>query len=175
MSRKIRHTLCKDTVVDIDTKNEHPTLLASYCHQNNMPCKGLDAYVNIRENLLAKYMELENLTRDDAKRSLLAILNGKEMNLKDKDPAWFVVYYNSMIDVLDIVCELNTDLPELAIKQKLGKGTRGTTNNIMGSAVNLLMCKLEKKALISEFDYLNEKGVEKQLAIPGMLYSNIQR
>ena len=42
MSRKIRHTLCKDTMTDIDLKNSHPTLLAAYCHQNNIPCKGLE-------------------------------------------------------------------------------------------------------------------------------------
>ena len=105
-------------------KNEHSTLLPSYCHQNNIPCKGLDTYVNDRENLLAKYMKSENLTRDDTKQSLLAILNGKEMNLKDTDTEWFVEYYNSMKDVLDIVCELNPDLHELVIKQKLGRGTR---------------------------------------------------
>ena len=66
MSRKIRHTLCKDTMTDIDLKNEHPTLLAAYCHQNNMPCKVLDTYVNDRENLLSKYMKTENLTADEA-------------------------------------------------------------------------------------------------------------
>ena len=41
MSRKIRHTLCKDTMIDIDMKNAHPTLLASYCHQNKNHAKDL--------------------------------------------------------------------------------------------------------------------------------------
>ena len=50
-----------------DLKNAHPTLLAAYCHQNNIPCKGLDTYVNDHENLLSKYMKSENLTGDEAK------------------------------------------------------------------------------------------------------------
>ena len=157
MSRKIRHTICKDNMIDIDMKNAHPTLLASYCHQNGILCEGLDTYVNDRENLLARYMKSENLTRDEAKKNLLANLNGREVTLKDTDPDWFVDYYNGMRSVIDKVCELNPDLYELASKQKL---ERRTTYNIKGSAVNLLMCKLENKALMAAFDYLNENGVE---------------
>ena len=103
MSRKIRHTLCKDTMTDIDLKNAHLTLLAAYCHQNNIPCKGLDTYVKDRENLLSKCMKSENLTGDEAKRNLLAILNGKEMILKPSVPEWRAEYYNGMRHVLDSV------------------------------------------------------------------------
>ena len=159
MSRKIRYTLCKDTMTDIDMKNAHPTLLATYCHQNNIPCKGLDTYVNDRENLLSTYMKSENLTRDEAKRSLLEILNGKEMILKPSDLEWLAEYYNGMRDVLDRVCELNPDLHELATKQKL---ERGSTYNTKGSTVNLLMCKLESKALMAAYDYLNKNGSRSQ-------------
>ena len=31
MSHRIRHTICKDSMVDIDMKNAHPTLLSWYC------------------------------------------------------------------------------------------------------------------------------------------------
>lgn len=55
------------------------------------------------------------------------------------------------------MCELNPDLHELATKQKL---ERGSTYNIKGTTVNLLMCKLENKALVAAFDYLNKNGVE---------------
>ena len=55
------------------------------------------------------------------------------------------------------MCELNPDLHELTTKQKL---ERGSTYNIKGTTVNLLMCKLENKALVAAFDYLNKNGVE---------------
>ena len=55
-------------------------------------------------------MKSENLSRDEAKKNLLAILNGREETLKDKDPVWFVDYYNGMRTVIDKVCELNPDL-----------------------------------------------------------------
>lgn len=90
-------------MTDIDLKNAHPTLLAAYCHQNNIPCKVLDTYVNDLENLLSKYMKSENLTGDEAKRNLLAILNGKEMILKPSVPEWRAEYYNGMRHVLDSV------------------------------------------------------------------------
>ena len=53
--------------------------------------------------------------------------------------------------------ELNPDLHELATKQKL---ERGSTYNIKGTTVNLLMCKSENKALVAAFDYLNKNRVE---------------
>ena len=157
-------------MIDSDMKNAHPTLLVSYCHQNNIPCKGLDAYVNDRENLLSKYMESKKLTRDEAKKDLLTILNGREIELKLDDPEWFVEYYNGMRHVLNRVCELNPDLYELATKQKQ---ERGSTYNIKGSTVNLLMCKLENKALMTAFDYLNKNGVEvSALVFDGLMVYN---
>ena len=48
-------------------------------------------------------MKSENLTADEAKRNLLAILNGKEMILKPSDPEWRAEYYNGMRHVLDSV------------------------------------------------------------------------
>ena len=171
MSRKIRHTLCRDTMIDIDMKNAHPTLLSSYCHNNNIPCEGLDLYINNREELMKQYMELNKVSRDDAKKDLLAIINGREVNIKQEDPEWFGEYYNGMRTIIDSVCLLNPDLYELAEKQKLQKRT---TYNIKGSAVNLLMCKLENEALMAAFDYLNEKEIEvSSLVFDGlMIYMN---
>ena len=37
MSRKIRQTLCKDFMYDIDMKNAHPMhVLSYYCHKNDI-------------------------------------------------------------------------------------------------------------------------------------------
>ena len=36
MKRKIRHAVCKDLMYDIDMKNDHPTLLSWYCHENGI-------------------------------------------------------------------------------------------------------------------------------------------
>ena len=52
MSKKIRHTLCKDTMYDIDMKNAHPTLLSYYCHKNAITCEHLDYYIANREKCL---------------------------------------------------------------------------------------------------------------------------
>ena len=49
MKRRMRHTICKDLMYDIDMKNAHPTLLSWYCHENGIKCTGLDEYILHRE------------------------------------------------------------------------------------------------------------------------------
>ena len=76
ISRKIRHTLCKDLMIDIDIKNAHPTLLSWCCHENGIKCRALDDYIHLREDLLADLMKTSDISRDEAKKILLAIING---------------------------------------------------------------------------------------------------
>ena len=64
-------------------------------------------YVKDRESLIAQYMKSKNLTRDEAKRDLLSILNGKEMKLTNNDPDWLHNYYNGMRSIIDNVSKLN--------------------------------------------------------------------
>ncbi|MEW8548359.1 MAG: hypothetical protein AB2693_33055, partial [Candidatus Thiodiazotropha sp.] len=171
MSRKIRHTLCKDKMLDIDMKNAHPTLLSGYCHAHGIPCDGLDKYISNREEMLAEYMKKNNTSRDEAKKTLLAIINGKEIHLSQDDPDWLVSYYRDMQGILEKVCELNPELHELAKKQKT---ERGSSYNIKGSTVNLLMCKMENQALMAAFDFLTQEGIEvSALVFDGlMIYKN---
>ena len=81
MSRKIRHTLCEDYMYDVDMKNAHPTLLSWYCHENGINCEGLDAYITHRDEYIVDYMKQYNMSRDDVKCHLLAILNGRNVKL----------------------------------------------------------------------------------------------
>ena len=80
MKRRIRHTICKNLMYDIDMKNAHPTLLSWYCHENGIKCKGLDEYILHREEFIADLMEKRSKSRDEIKAHLLAIINGRTEN-----------------------------------------------------------------------------------------------
>ncbi|CAC5417575.1 unnamed protein product [Mytilus coruscus] len=157
ISRRIRHTLCADHMIDIDMKNAHPTLLSWYCHENGIACTGLDAYIADRERLIADLMTYEGISRDDAKTYLLAIINGKIVRLKHDAPAWLREYYGGMRQIMEEVIKLNPDLHKLACESK---EKRGTDYNIEGTTVNYVMCSLENKALMAAFDYLTEQEIE---------------
>lgn len=157
ISRKIRHTLCRDFMYDIDMKNAHPTLLSWYCHDNGINCTGLDAYIANREEYLTDWMTRNNETRDDAKAHFLAIINGRRVKLAPEDPDWYKEFYSGIRHITNSIVKLRPELYELA---KKSKDRRGTDYNIDGTAVNYVMCSLENRALMAAFDYLTEQGIE---------------
>lgn len=140
MSRKIRHTLCKERMIDIDMKHAHPTLLSWYCHNNNINCAMLDYYNNNRDRLLIALKINYGLDRDKAKKIFLAIINGKRILERDrkKYPKLVLYYYDNMDKIIDKVNDLNPELVKLATESCMRKGKM---YNIRGSAINHLMCK----------------------------------
>ena len=48
ISRPIRHTIANDGMIDVDIKNAHPTLLVWYCKTKEIPCEGLNYYIDNR-------------------------------------------------------------------------------------------------------------------------------
>ena len=73
-----------------------------------------------------------------------------------------------MRTIINAVVQLN---PE---KFKHAQKTKHTNYNLEGSTINQIMCKLENKALMVAFDYLNGKGFEvASLIFDGLLiYKN---
>ena len=69
MSRKIRHTICKDSMFDIDMENAHPTLRSWYCHKHKINCESLDQYIKSREPMLQDLMNCRRIIRDEAKKN----------------------------------------------------------------------------------------------------------
>ena len=69
MSWRIRHTICKDSMFDIDMKNAHPTLLSWYCHKHGIKCEALDDYIKRREPMLQDLVNRRRISRDEAKKN----------------------------------------------------------------------------------------------------------
>ena len=95
-------------------------------------------------------------------------MNGKQINLQPGDPPWLISYYAGMRNIIRAVVQLNPEMYELAKQSKYNH------YNLEGSTINHLLCRLEKKALMAAFDYLNGKGIEVAvLVFDGlMLYKN---
>jgi hypothetical protein len=74
--REIRCALSKDTYLDIDIGNCHPTLLEQYCNTNKIVCPCLTAYVKNRELYLSHIMEQHKVSRDIAKKLMLRLSYG---------------------------------------------------------------------------------------------------
>ena len=113
-------------------------------------------------------MNCRHITRDEANKFLLAIMNGKQINLQPDDPSWLISYYIGMRNIISAVVQLNPEIYELA------KHSKHNHFNLEGSTINHMLCKLENKAFISAFDYLNGKGIEvAALVFDGlMIYKN---
>ena len=155
-------------MVDIDMKNAHPTLLSLYCHKHGIKCEALDKYIKSRKPMWQDLVNRRHITRDEAKKFLLAIMNGKQINLQPDDPSWLISYYIGMRNIISAVVQLNPEMYELA------KQSKNNHYNLEGSTSNHMLCKLENKALMAAFDYLNGKGIEvAALVFDGlMIYKN---
>ena len=114
-------------------------------------------------------MNCRRIIRDEAKKQLLlAIMNGKQINLQPDDPPWLIGHYTGMRNIINVVVQLNPEMYELA------KQSKHNHYNLEGSTINHMLCKLENKALMAAFDYLNGKGIEvAALVFDGiMIYQN---
>ena len=103
MSRKIRHTICKDSMVNIDMKNAHPTLLSWYCHKHRIKCEALDDYIKRYDPMLQDLINCCHINRNEAKKMLLEIMNGKQITLQPDDPPWISDYYTGMRNIISAV------------------------------------------------------------------------
>ena len=141
-------------MLDIDMNNAHPTLLSWYCHKHGIKCEALDKYIQSREPMLQDLMNCRRICREEAKKFLLVIMNGKQINLQQGDPLWLNSYYTGMRNIINAVVKLNPEMFELA------KQLKYNYYNLEGSTINHLLCGLENNALMAAFDYLNGKGIE---------------
>lgn len=80
INRKIRHTITKDILIDIDIVNAHPTILLQICKKYNYPCKYLNDYVFNRDVIINKYINKYNITKHDVKQLFIMLINGASFN-----------------------------------------------------------------------------------------------
>lgn len=159
MARRVRHTICKERLTDIDIKNAHPQLLLWYCGENNIDCEGLRYYIDNRDECVAGLMERFGLCRDEIKADLLAVINGRMKTEEQlaEFPEWYVEYYHNLKDIGERVIALEPELYARAERKKRVAGKEGY--NLNGTTINYVMCDLEHRALMCAYDVCNKHQI----------------
>lgn len=166
IDRGIRHTIINPNCLDVDMINCHPTILSQLSKLLNVNTPTLDLYVNDRSLLLNELKEKFNLTKDEAKRIPIAIINGG-LRFEDYPLKWVkdledesALIYESLIkqpigmEIWNHVVHIN-DVVDGVIYQK---GTRTPVNK--GTIVNLLLCKVENEILNVAIEFMRSKNIE---------------
>jgi len=76
--KDIRGFLTEGITTDIDMANCHPVILYELCLKHEFECPNLKDYVNNRETKLKAIMEYDNISREHAKKKILASTNSNK-------------------------------------------------------------------------------------------------
>lgn len=150
LPRIIRHTICKGLWIDIDFKNCHPVILLWLCKKHNIKCDFLENYVNNRDELMNKWMNLLNIPRDEVKTLFLCALNG---NLtKYNIPDW-----DKVLDEFNTIHKTISTHPEYSLLYE--EVVKLNTKNIYAKTVNRILCNTENKCLEILYNTLDKRGL----------------
>ena len=158
LCREIRNTICFNLMYDIDIVNAQPTLLYQYCEKKGYPSVNIKKYVLNREEYLTSLMNLNNISRDEAKEEILKFLNGGKSieNLKRNDEIDNLL--NEITTIQNKVQEDNPSLVTYAKKRKIEKYMKEW--NIKGSVLNYLLTRLENEAIQCIMNFFNKKNIK---------------
>ena len=157
MKRKIRHTIARENMYDIDIKNAHPTFLLHFCRQNGIDSPALRRYVEDREHLLSDLIEKTEIqTREKAKEEIIAIINGRKPSAEKRKIEWLDNFAEEVFEIATRIGEIKPYYKNLAKESNKDR----TFKNIEGSTINHLMCDLENQALMIIYDVMQSKMVE---------------
>ena len=139
LRKPIRHTLCKDTYVDIDIKNCHPQILKQICEQNNIPINYLKQYVDNRAEILKETQNVYKVSRDDAKNLFIRL-------------AYFGTFDSWINDLNIVVNKQQTDFIANSINELKHIGTHiQLANADLTKQVKKLQKDNEKASIVSIF------------------------
>ena len=149
MAREVRNAIAFMMYYDIDFVNCHPQLLKLFCEQHGVPCPALRAYCDDRDAVL---VDLGG--KDHGKPAVLAVINGGAANPEARGvrPSdWLAAFESEMRAVREAVA---TKAPEFLALAQRSKGANG--HNVLGSAVNLLLCNMENTALMALREFMEQ-------------------
>jgi len=157
LPRQIRHTIAKEFYYDIDVVNCHPVILYQYCNKNKIYCPELKEYIDNRDIILNQIQLSDNLTKSEAKRIILKIINGGEY--KNSKSLYIHRFKEEIKTIHDSICKISENEKYLKIKKK-------NDYNINGKTVNLLLTDIENNILNSMIDNLkNNKIIDKNVVL----------
>lgn len=158
LSRKVRHTIARDSCHDLDMANAHPVFLEHYCKTHDIDCEALSEYIHDRDDCLQTLMDT-GMDRDEAKQLYLQVTNGGMKKIdRSKCSERFCRYYDNIQSILSSLKDLEPDLFQLVENRRRKSGR--SLWNIEGSVVNLLMTDMENKCLMVMADVIQDAGLK---------------
>lgn len=143
ITRRVRHTIASETMVDIDMVNAHPTLLIRLCDEHDLPCPCLKHYHSLRQ----EWIDFLRPFTDDPKKLILSIINGGFTG-----KSYGVDLVDRLILEMDAIHSKVISLyPHLF---KMAKKMKGDTGNVKGTTLNYRLCQMERQCLEQILDFL---------------------
>jgi hypothetical protein len=152
MKRWIRHTLATG-YHDYDMVNCHPTIFVQYCKKQGWDTEPFESYLSNRDELLQELCDKNEITRDDAKKVVLSILNGgaKEYKNLQTKPLWLTMY---KLAVENIQNNMKSDPQNVDLVTSIKEYK---TYNIGGSVMNHILCRIENDILMCAIEFSKVK------------------
>lgn len=161
MWRECKSALCKDTYVDLDMVNAHPTFLEQVIIDKGLECPALSYYNSNRDKFFKK-MEKKGLSRDKCKVLLMRIFyNGsikafcEDNKLNEEEIPEFIHSLEHEIKKNNQILLNTNELLKYRMKAVENKGS--DYHNLDGTAMSYYLQTIECKCLMVVYDYLKSK------------------
>jgi hypothetical protein len=146
LPKKIRGFLVRDSTVDIDMVNAHPTILRYICKKHHIHAAELSNYVSNRDEVLSQFDD-----RDKAKTQFLVAVNS------DKE----IRTTSSVLRKFDKEMKsIQTQLSQMTDYRNITNSVPDERGNFNGSAINRILCMYENKILQVAMSVLNKHSIE---------------
>ena len=164
MPREIRNAIAFRLQHDVDFVSCHPSLLLQFCHRHiNLPCPLLEEYVADRTPIIAGLQEGAS-SPGAAKTAVLAVIYGgaadspnRGIDPNNRGATWLRSFGDEMTPIREAIVASPSGAPYLEIARTSVAKKKGDGYNILGSAVNHLLCDLENDALMALRDFIENE------------------
>jgi len=164
MLGSIRHTICTTKWVDIDQVNSHLVILQQLFTKNNIDCDILNYIVANREKYLQSIMDELGISRGEAKRIIIAVMNGGS-TYKSKIVADFK---NKVFEHIKTICLL----PQYnyILEDTLKKVEKDKSFNLYGKCISKILQVIENNLLEHYVRFLIDKNYIPKVILNGKKY-----
>jgi P4 family phage/plasmid primase-like protien len=159
---EIRHMISAGRYYDIDMKNAHPVLLVQYAARVlRFVAAGITHYIEHREECFADIMAAYGMTKVQAKKALLSLVNGgifgTYFDVAVPQPEWLKNFRGDVTTITGEIAKLSQSDPTLKKWRALIEENKDF--NVHGSLLNHVLCELEHTALMASHSFAVSRGL----------------
>jgi P4 family phage/plasmid primase-like protien len=169
ISRIIRHTICRDNMIDLDIKNCHPVILKNWCDAKGVVSDRLADFNQNRTERFQQVQAVMDWTKDDAKTYVLRLTNGGGIQGKENEAIMEKLqeleWFSPLLKELTLIRErVKTTYPDLVKKAIKAKGK--DYYNLDGVVLSYLLTNMENQILQA----MVNACVKKRVRISSLIY-----